>query len=1033
MRIGIGAKLGILASVLIVSTGLICAWWITQTSRELTRRQAQTTLAEELLLHGETLRSAFRALENETLRQANAPELQRLLRAPAAERDRLAQSLQKSFASALRDRASLLRIEFIPYADDELPSVEASRPGMNFPSPTSLTRQFAEVKNLSDSRVLFAAIQRNNEAQKGKQPHPVYRAAVPVFLPEKGVRSVGAVVVTQDFVPVADALRWSARVLTFLTDEQGRCLLHPDPDREFAWEASRATPLLQDEMPELKALYVPGNTSEGALSRSADGSMLGRRLHVTGGVEPWQSPDTWCLLALRVKDAKAWAEVAVRDQVAETFADLTAKSPGIAASRPDEHTTTLFLRSTDAEKLRQEGRALVQRFPSLLEARSPQELRTFDVQFLRLELAPGRWLGFAQAVSHQDLEGSVMASERRSMLWLKLGLVLAVGVALAFLLARRLTRPLQRITAATRELARGNFQIDLSMHRHDEIGALAGCFKDMAEQMQHNLDKKREEEARLKAVLRTAAEGIFILDEAGRIQLLNHAAQRIFGYSDKELEGQNVKVLLPKEVQGLPGDGPAAGASAIESVRLSKLNNSTQEVVGRRKDGTTFPLELSVSDVPVGSRRIYTGIVRDITDRKKAEKDIKDLNDHLRQLNEQLDRRVQERTRQLQKANHELTHARDQAVEASRVKSVFLGQMSHEFRTPLNHIMGYAELLQEEMQDQGLHQFYADLDKILTACRNLLALIEDVLDLSSIEARQLDLNLENFDVAALLQETIAPLRPRCEANANRLDVGCPDSVGAMFADPKRVRQVLANLISNAAKFTREGDIALTARRERRGGRECIVFDVRDTGIGIAPDKLSKLFRPFSQADDGVTRRYDGSGLGLVISRGFCLIMGGDLSAVSTPGEGSTFTARLPAEVQDAAPAEATVLVIVEDDAARNSLVRVGESLGFRVLGAANGLEGLRLARRAAPVAIVLDAVLPGPEGWEILPALKGDPATARTPVLMLANAEERGLALALGADEQANRPVDRERLAVFLGQYRPGSPSRAGMPVAARG
>src|SRR5262249_38992252 len=192
------------------------------------------------------------------------------------------------------------------------------------------------------------------------------------------------------------------------------------------------------------------------------------------------------------------------------------------------------------------------------------------------------------------------------------------------------------------------------------------------------------------------------------------------GYSADELKDQNIKVLIPREVQGLPVEGHSPESpSAVESIRVGKINNSTHEVVGRRKDGTTFPLELSVSDVPIANRRVYTGIVRDVTERKRAEQEIRDLNDHLLRLTEQLERRVQDRTRQLQQANQELAVARDQALEASRVKSVFLGQMSHEFRTPLNHIKGYAELLQEELHERGVHEFDEDIGKILTSCRNL--------------------------------------------------------------------------------------------------------------------------------------------------------------------------------------------------------------------------------------------------------------------------------------------------------------------------
>jgi PAS domain S-box-containing protein len=1005
MRFGIGAKLGVLASVLIVATGVTLAWWITHWSQQALHRQGRINLASETRLHGEELLASLRGLREEALRQATEPDLQDLLRARPTDRQVLERRVEEKFKTLLR-KPAYLQVEFLSADADLNATISATRESARVRTDPRI--YFPELHRARENRAWLSAIRKNDDAQIAGRAVAVCRAAVPLFLSENGrPRYAGALVLTMDLRPVIQQLQRSAHLLTFLSNEKGHFLIHPKRAEEFTFEKSADAATVPTLLPELAPYY--------------DGSAQQQRFRYpeTGG--PWKSPDTYYVVTLTIKDEDAWADHTIRDAVRASLDHLSPGEDNLA-SEVDSSDQFLLLRGLDRERLKREAEALVRQFPTLLEVKSVRSWRNFAVQFVRLDYNPAgagppRWLGLVQAAAYEDLDEAVSSWEQQRILWLKLVLLIAIGAILAVFLSRRLTRPLKRITAATRGLAQGNFDVDLPVTSHDEIGTLARCFKDMAEQLQHNIQQKREEEARLSAVLRTAAEGIFILDEEGHILMLNQAAQRIFGYSDRELEGKNVKVLLPREVQGLPIEGRPELPSAIESIRLGKISNSTQEVIGQRKDGTTFPLELSVSDAPAGGRRIYTGIVRDITERKKAEQEIRDLNDHLRRLNEQLDRRVQERTRQLQKSNEELAVARDQALEASRVKSVFLGQMSHEFRTPLNHVKGYAELLLEEMEERGLEEFIPDLDKILKAARNLLYLVNDVLDLSSIEARQLDLNLEAFDVRATLDDLLRQLTPRLEANANELKLDCPESLGLMYADSKRVRQVLWNVLSNACKFTHNGRIDLEVKRHVQRGRDWLTFQVRDSGIGIPPEEMSKLFKAFSQIDNTTARKYDGSGLGLVISRSFCQMMGGDISAESEVGKGSTFLVRLPAQVTDGMPdGSGSTILMIGADGVGAELVREG----IRAVPAGNGLEGLRLARRLMPAAIALDVELTGVSGWEVLAALKADPATARVPVILLTSADERSTALALGAADQLNKPVDREHLVALLGRFRPG-------------
>jgi GAF domain-containing protein/CheY-like chemotaxis protein len=368
---------------------------------------------------------------------------------------------------------------------------------------------------------------------------------------------------------------------------------------------------------------------------------------------------------------------------------------------------------------------------------------------------------------------------------------------------------------------------------------------------------------------------------------------------------------------------------------------------------------------------------------------------------------------------------------ASRHKSEFLANMSHELRTPLNAIIGYSEMLEEEAHDQHADGFVPDLQRINAAGKHLLELINAVLDLSKIEAGKMELYLETFEVAPLVRDVAAVLEPLAQKNANRLEVACGPDVGTMRADLTKLRQALFNLLSNACKFTERGVVSLEVTREPRADGDVLTFAVRDTGIGMTPEQMGRLFEEFAQVDASTTRRFGGTGLGLALSRRLCRMMGGDITVGSEPGRGSTFTIRLPAEVREpareglpaaareTAPAGAsTVLVIDDDGAVRDLMARFLAKEGFRVVTAAGGEEGLRLAREVAPDVITLDVLMPGMDGWSVLGALKADAALADIPVVMLTMLDDRNLGYALGAADYLTKPIDRERLVAVLGRYR---------------
>jgi signal transduction histidine kinase len=245
--------------------------------------------------------------------------------------------------------------------------------------------------------------------------------------------------------------------------------------------------------------------------------------------------------------------------------------------------------------------------------------------------------------------------------------------------------------------------------------------------------------------------------------------------------------------------------------------------------------------------------------------------------------------------------AMEAAEEASRLKSEFLANTSHELRTPLNAIIGYSEILEEDAQRSGQDAFVADLRRIQTSARHLLGLINDILDLSRIEAGKMSLHLETFKVAQVLQDVAVTVAPLLEKNGNTLEMPAFDGLGEMRSDPARLRQVLLNLVGNASKFTHSGRVSLQVERERAPGKVTVIFRISDTGIGMSPEQMAKLFQAFTQADASTTRRYGGTGLGLAISRRLCRMLGGDVSVESALGKGSTFTVKLPEEMPSGPP------------------------------------------------------------------------------------------------------------------------------------
>ena len=579
------------------------------------------------------------------------------------------------------------------------------------------------------------------------------------------------------------------------------------------------------------------------------------------------------------------------------------------------------------------------------------------------------------------------------------------GLLLTVFILRSITLPMRKLVASMSEITRGNLEVEIPPETHDETGMMTKTLRMFRDGLleRERLASERElaqqalehAQTQLTEAIETISEAFVLFDPEDRLILCNEKYRQLYAGLHVGVEaGMYYPDLCRTVVESggiLLGDDSAEGW-------LQKRIKRHHELPG--------PYEYELADgrwMRVSERKTHddciVGVFTDISDLKSREAELAEM-------------------------VVSLEKARDQAMDATQAKSRFLANMSHELRTPLNAIIGYSEMLEEDAQERGDNDTVADLKKIHTSGRHLLALINEILDLSKIEVGKMELFLEDIELSMLLDDIINTINPVLEKQHNKLKIDIADDLGVIHTDQTKLRQILLNLLSNAAKFTRRGEVGLTAQSAMKDGSSWLSIAVSDTGIGMTEEQKSRIFDEFLQADASTTRKYGGSGLGLSISRRFCEMLGGSIKVSSTPDVGSTFTIQLPVSSVDAtstpevalkdqmpdSSGACKVLVIDDDPTVRDLISRYLAKEGYQVKSANAGMEGLSLAKQFRPDVISLDVLMPGMDGWSVLSHLKEDADTADTPVVMISIIDEKKVGYTLGAADFLTKPVDRQQL-----------------------
>lgn len=503
---------------------------------------------------------------------------------------------------------------------------------------------------------------------------------------------------------------------------------------------------------------------------------------------------------------------------------------------------------------------------------------------------------------------------------------------------------------------------------------------------EHDANARAQAEGRFRELLEAAPDAILEVDRDGRIVLCNAVTETLFGYSREELTGLTVDALIPASARGRH----AQHRANYWAHPATRPMGQGLTLVACRKDGSEFPVEISLSPVKSGDGFRVTAIIRDVTGQRIAEEKIR-------------------------AANHQLELRNREVERADRLKSEFLASMSHELRTPLHTIIGFTELLAEELEGPLNEKQKRFLDHVHRDSLHLLELINDVLDLSRIEAGRLELNIENFDARRIVADAITGVRPLADSKKIAVQ-NAVDREVFISADRVRFREILTNLLSNAVKFTPDGGKVRIELLPAEPNLVC--FSVVDTGIGIAAEDHEAVFDKFRQVGSTTRGVREGTGLGLAIVKNLVELHGGTIWLESESGAGSRFSFTMPVDARGHS-AQPVVLVVEDEPAARELLSSYLNPLGIRTESARNAEEGMAMARQLRPDAITLDVVMPGRSGWNLLKELRAMPETSATPIFVISVLDDARAAAEQGATGYLRKPVKKEALLRALREHAP--------------
>lgn len=687
------------------------------------------------------------------------------------------------------------------------------------------------------------------------------------------------------------------------------------------------------------------------------------------------------------------------------------------------------------------------------------------------------WIGISTKHSTELLK-----SEMFWQFWLNLGIIVCISLGILVIFRFKILRPIHALMRATHKVSSGDFDHFIEIKANDEFGSLANSFNFMIQAVQQNNENFNHMIEMLKVSMNekelafAKAEEQNWLNEGIRLFVEEtRNTQNIKNLSDKSVENLTKRLdLLAATLFLYEGSDLHKVASSIDLgddetdyinfqdyATLEPIKNYKQPLLSQeqallgQEQTPDIPLMPWVYYMPLAPQDKLHGLLELAFSERPSSIQLaflQHVSEHLaisiyaaqqQTQTQQALQLTQEKTHQLEQTSTELRIAMAETERATKAKSVFLANMSHELRTPLNAILGFSEMILEDLEEAGVdEEMLADVQKIHRAGQSLLALVNDVLDISKIESGKMDVYVESINISALLNDVINTVTPLAEKNHCPLQLEQDESLTStnFYADFTKVRQILLNLMSNAIKFGENGKIVLQVKYRDN----YFEFYVKDNGIGISADKLHTLFQAFTQADSSTTRKYGGTGLGLTICKEFAELMGGSIEVESEVGKGSCFIVKIPAHVETIAtektPNSGTksgsgqtdlsnfkmthikehgiVLVVDDDHEMRELLAEHLDKLGYRPVTAASGEEALSMVHKLKPDAITLDVMMPDMDGWEVLAQLKADEALMQIPVIMLSIIEDKAKGYALGATEYLIKPIDREHLATVLSKYR---------------